>query len=78
MLVIQGRVPRSKFKDDLFQKLNPRVRELLSGYARDLTYRQLCERALDVDNKVCINQKLTTAKRVVKALPATSQFQGQA
>jgi hypothetical protein len=78
MLAIQGRVPRSEFKDDLFRKLNPRVRELLSGYARDLTYRQLCERALDVDNKVRINQKLTAAKRAVKALPATSQFQGQA
>jgi Zinc knuckle len=73
LLAMQGHIPRSEFKDDLFRKLNPRVRELLSGCARDLTYAQLCERALDVDNEVRINQKLVAAKRAAKTLPMTGQ-----
>jgi len=65
---MQGHIPRSEFKDDLFRKLNPRIRELLLGVVTDLTYKQLCVRALNVDNKVRINQKLAVAKRAVKAL----------
>jgi hypothetical protein len=55
MLAIQGHIPRSEFKDDLFRKLNPRIRELLLGVVIDLTYKQLYVRALNVDNKVRIN-----------------------
>ena len=77
MLVIKGRIPRSEFKDDLFQKLNLRVQELLLGVVFDLTYKQLCVRALNIDNKVRINQKLAIAKRATKAPFATSQIQGQ-
>jgi hypothetical protein len=76
MLAMQGRIPRSEFKDDLFRKLNPRVRELLSGSARRLTYEELCEGALDVDNEVRLNQKLAIAKRLAKETPTTVQAQG--
>jgi hypothetical protein len=72
MLAIQGHIPRSKFKDDLFRKLNPRIRELLSGVVINLTYEQLCVRALNVDNKVRINQKLAVAKRAARAPPITA------
>ena len=54
-LAIKGYIPHSEFKDDLYQKLNPRIREILSGSARRLTYKELCEYILDVDNKVQIN-----------------------
>jgi hypothetical protein len=76
-LAMQGHIPRSEFKDDLFRKLNPRIRELLAGVATDLTYNQLCVRAISVDNEVCINQKLLAARRAAKALPATSQSYSQ-
>jgi hypothetical protein len=56
----------------LFRKLNPRIRELLSGVVINLTYKQLCVRALNVDNKVYINQKLAVAKRVARAPPNTA------
>jgi hypothetical protein len=72
MLAIQGYIPRSEFKDDLFRKLNPRIRELLSSVAINLTYKQLCVRALNVDNKVYINQKLAVTKRVARAPPITA------
>jgi hypothetical protein len=72
MLAIQGHIPRSKFKDDLFRKLNPRIRELLLGVVINLTYKQLCVRVLNVDNKVYINQKLAVAKRVARAPPNTA------
>jgi hypothetical protein len=45
---------------------------LLSGVAIDLTYKQLCVRALNVDNKVRINQKLAVAKRAARAPPITA------
>jgi hypothetical protein len=77
MLAMQGHIPRSEFKDDLFRKLNPRIRELLSGVATDLTYDQLCVRALSVDNEVRINQKLLAAKRAARALPTAAQSYGQ-
>ena len=77
MLAMQGHVPRSEFKDDLFRKLNPRIRELLSAVATDLTYDQLCVRALSVDNEVRTNQKLLAAKRAARALPTTTQGHGQ-
>ena len=82
MLAIQGHIPRSEFKDDLFRKLNPRIRELLLGVVTDLTYEQLCVRALNVDNEVRINQKLAVAERAVRAAKAPSttaqsQIQGQ-
>lgn len=76
MLAMQGHVPRSEFKDDLFRKLSPRIRELLSGVATDLTYDQLCVRALSVDNEVRINQKLLAAKRAARALPTPAQSYG--
>ena len=72
ILAIQGHIPRSKFKDDLFRKLNLRIRELLSGVVIDLTYKQLYVRVLNVDNKVCINQKLAVTKRVAKVLSTTA------
>jgi hypothetical protein len=56
----------------LFRKLNPRIRELLLGVTIDLTYKQLYVRALNVDNKVRINQKLAIAKRVARAPPNTA------
>ena len=66
-LAIKGHIPRSEFKDDLYWKLNPRIREILSGSARRLTYKELCEYTLDVDNEVQINQKLAKAKKEVRA-----------
>jgi len=77
MLAMRGHIPRSEFKDDLFRKLNPRIRELLSGVTTDLTYDQLCLRALSVDNEVRINQRLLAAKRAARALPTTAQSHGQ-
>jgi hypothetical protein len=74
-LAMQGHIPRSEFKDDLFRKLNPRVRELLSSNARHLTYEQLCEYALDVDIEVRANQKLATARRAARAALPTGQAQ---
>lgn len=71
-LAMKGRIPRSEFKDDMYRKLNPRVRELLSGSARRLTYEELCEHALDVDNEVRTNQKLAIAKKAAKATQASS------
>jgi hypothetical protein len=69
---MQGHIPRSEFKDDFYRKLHPKVRELLSGSARRLTYEELCEHALDVDNKVRASRKLAIAKREIRTLP-TSQ-----
>ena len=63
MLAMQGHIPRSEFKDDLYRKLNPRIRELLSGITAGLTYEKLCECALNVDIEVRINQKLAAASR---------------
>jgi hypothetical protein len=76
MLAMQGHIPRSEFKDDLFRKLNPRVRELLSVTARRLTYEELCESALDVDIEVRTNQKLAIARRLAKETPTTTLAQG--
>jgi hypothetical protein len=73
-LAMKGHIPRSEFKDDLYRKLNPRVREILSGSARRLTYEELCECALDVDIEVRHNQKLALAKKAARA-PPTSQAQ---
>ncbi len=73
-LAMKGHIPRSEFKDDLYRKLNPRVREILSGSARRLSYEELCEYALDVDNEVRINQKLAKAKKEVRA-PSAGQTQ---
>jgi hypothetical protein len=56
----------------LFRKLNPRIRELLSGVTINLTYKQLCVRVLNVDNKVYINQKLAVAKKAARAPPITA------
>lgn len=75
MLAMQGHIPRSEFKDDLYRKLNPRVRELLSGIVVDLTYEKLCERALNVDIEVRINQKLAAASREARAPPTTNYGQ---
>jgi hypothetical protein len=75
-LAMQGHIPRSEFKDDLYRKLHPRVRELLSGNVRRLTYEELCEHALDVDVEVRASRKLAAAKKELKALPA-SKPQGQ-
>src|SRR6266487_1768879 len=75
-LAMQGHIPRSEFKDELYRKLHPRVRELLSGSARRLTYEELCEHALDVDVEVRASRKLATAKKELRA-PPTSQPQGQ-
>ena len=66
---MKGRIPRSEFKDDLYRKLDLRVREVLSGSVRRLTYEELYEYTLNVDNKVRTNQKLAMAKKVVKAPP---------
>jgi hypothetical protein len=74
-LAMQGHIPRSEFKDDLFRKLNPRVRELLSSNARHLTYEQLCEYALDVDIEVRNNQRLVVAKKAARAALPTGQVQ---
>jgi hypothetical protein len=73
-LAMKGHIPRSEFKDDLYRKLNPRVREILSGSARRLTYEELCECALDVDNEVRTNRKLAIAKKEANA-PLASQAQ---
>jgi hypothetical protein len=73
-LAMKGHIPRSEFKDDLYRKLNPRVREILSGSARRLTYEELRECALDVDNEVRTNRKLAIAKKEAKA-PLASQAQ---
>ena len=70
-LAMKGHVPRSEFKDDLYRKLNPRVREILSGSARRLTYEELCEHALDVDIEVRNTRKLATAKKEARAPPAS-------
>jgi hypothetical protein len=75
MLAMQGHIPRSEFKDDLYRKLNPRIRELLSGIAAGLTYEKLCECALNVDIEVRINQKLAAASREARALPTTNYSQ---
>jgi hypothetical protein len=75
MLAMQGHIPRSEFKDDLYRKLNPKVRELLSGNARHLTYEQLCEYALDIDIEVRANQKLAIARRAARAGLPTGQGQ---
>ena len=72
MLAMQGHIPRSEFKDDLFRKLNPRVRELLSVSTRRLTYKELCKSALDVDIKVHTNQKLAITKRLAKGTLMTT------
>ena len=45
---------------------------MLLGVIIDLTYKQLCVRALNVDNKVRINQKLAVTKRAAKALSTTA------
>ena len=66
---MQGHILKSEFKDDLYQKLYLRVRELLSGNARHLTYEELCEHALDVDIEVRTSRKLAMAKKELKALP---------
>ncbi len=73
-LTIKGHIPCSEFKDDLYWKLNPRIREILLGSARCLTYKELCEYILDVDNEVRINQKLAKAKKEVR-VPSASQTQ---
>ena len=77
ILVIRGHIPCSEFKDDLFQKLNPRIRELLSGVITDLTYDQLCIYVLSVDNEVRINQRLLATKKAARALPTTAQSYSQ-
>lgn len=71
---MKGHIPRSEFKDDLYRKLNPRVREILSGSTRRLTYKELCEYTLDVDNEVRTNRKLAIAKKEARA-PLASQAQ---
>jgi hypothetical protein len=68
-LAMKGHIPRSEFKDDLYRKLNPRVREILSSIVRRLTYEELCEHALDVDIEVRTNQRLAMARKKAKALP---------
>ena len=68
---MKGHIPRSEFKDDLYRKLDPRVREILSGSARRLTYEELCEYVLDIDNKVRVNRKLATAKKEARAPPVS-------
>ncbi len=73
-LAIKGHIPRLEFKDDLYQKLNPKVREILSGSTRRLSYKELCEYTLDVDNEVRINQKLAKAKKEARA-PSAGQTQ---
>ncbi len=73
-LAIKGHIPHLEFKDDLYQKLNPRIREILLGSVRRLTYKELCEYTLDVDNEVRINQKLAKAKKEVR-VPSVSQTQ---
>lgn len=75
MLAMQGHIPRSEFKDDLYRKLNPKVRELLSSNARHLTYEQLCEYALDVDIEVRANQRLAIARKAARAGLPTGQGQ---
>jgi len=71
-LAMKGHIPRSEFKDDLYRKLHPRVREILAGSARRLTYEELCEHALDVDNEVRVNRKLAMVKKEARA-PSESQ-----
>ena len=54
-LAIKGYIPRSEFKDELYRKLNPRVREILSSIIRRLIYEELYEHTLNVDIEVRTN-----------------------
>ena len=62
-LTIKGYIPYLEFKDDLYQKLNPRVKEILSSSIRHLTYKELYKYTLNIDSKVRTNQKLAIAKK---------------
>ncbi len=73
-LAMKGHIPCLEFKDDLYQKLNLRDREILAGNTRRLTYRELCKHVLDVDIEVQANQKLAVAKKEARA-PSASQAQ---
>ena len=65
---MQDYIPRSEFKNDFYQKFYPKIRELLSGSARRLTYKKLYKYILNVDNKVRTNRKLAIAKRETRIL----------
>ena len=68
-LTIKGYIPCSEFKDDLYRKLNPKVREILSSSVRHLTYEELYEYTLNIDIKVRNTQKLAITKKEVRAPP---------
>jgi hypothetical protein len=59
-----GRNLRIIFTENSIQK----IRELLSGSIRRLTYKELYKYILDVDNKVRISQKLVIAKKKIRIL----------
>ena len=68
-LAIKGHIPRSEFKDDLYRKLNLRVREILSSIIRRLIYEELYEYILNIDIEVRTNQRLVMARKKAKVLP---------
>jgi hypothetical protein len=65
---MQGYIPRSEFKDDLYRKLYPKVREFFSGSIKYLIYKKLYKYILDVDNEVRASRKLVIAKRETRIL----------
>jgi hypothetical protein len=65
---MQGHIPRSEFKNDLYRKFYLKIRELLSGSIKYLTYKILYEHVLDVDNKIRTSRKLAIAKRETRIL----------
>jgi archaeosine-15-forming tRNA-guanine transglycosylase len=65
---MQGYIPRSEFKDDFYRKFYLKVRELLSGSIKYLTYKKLYKYILDVDNKIRASRKLAIVKKEIRIL----------
>jgi hypothetical protein len=65
---MQGHIPRSEFKNDFYRKFYPKMRELLSGSIKYLTYKKLYKHALDVDNEVRASRKLAITKKETRIL----------
>jgi hypothetical protein len=68
-LIIQGHISRSEFKNDFYRKFYLKIKKLLSGSTRRLTYKELYKHVLDVDNKVRTSRKLAIVKREIRILP---------
>ena len=71
-LALTARIPRSSYKEDLWRKLNPTVRNNVSAIYDRVDYSELCRSLQTVDYAVQLSRQATQTRKAAKSTQAVT------